>query len=160
MWRPIRTHVTALAAALGAPAAPVESQQHQVIGERREREPATVIADQVGAVDQQVGHAILAHVTHGDRRPAVRLRSATGTDVLSWWFPTSHQCAPRSGVIHNRQRPAWSSLPRGSASVSNMHPSDIDSALASAHAPAPPRRKACSDEFRDNRRAETVREQQ
>jgi hypothetical protein len=36
-----------------------------------------MIADQIVAVDQQLGHAVLAHVMHRDRWAAVRLGSAT-----------------------------------------------------------------------------------
>jgi hypothetical protein len=98
----IRTHVTALAAALGAPAAPIESQQHQVIGERREREPAAVIADEA-----QVPNCIVCTEFPTTRRRgrlrAIRLSSMRCL-CFEWDGGSSSRAAPCRSLLLFQQR--------------------------------------------------------
>jgi hypothetical protein len=81
-FTPIRPHVRAYHAALGADRLPVQVQEHGVARPAVCVDNCAVMAEPGGTVDQQVPDAMGANVTHGHRRPLVLLPSSFGRWVV------------------------------------------------------------------------------
>jgi hypothetical protein len=63
----MRPHVAADAAAAGAHDAAVERLDGEIVGKTVNRQCAAVMADEAGAIDQELGHAVPAGISTGGR---------------------------------------------------------------------------------------------